>query len=239
MPLSRWGPGPVFVYESIVATRRWQFYALRFLFVLGLLTALAMGWYVTGSMSQFAGPNAGGLTMRQLAVLGQYFYYAIATTQLALVLLVAPAATAGSICLDRARGTLTHMCATDLTDGEIVLGKLGARLLPVLSLVVATVPVLAIAGLLGGIIIEAIVTLTMITVALAVFGCTLALAISVRAIKTQEVLMAVYGIEGVWVMGPLIWALLRRPKCFRAFRFGLWRSIRSCWPGLLTLGRII
>ena len=25
MPLLRWGPGPVFVYESIVATRRWQF----------------------------------------------------------------------------------------------------------------------------------------------------------------------------------------------------------------------
>ena len=34
-------------------------------------------------------------------------YLAIATVQLVLVLLVAPAATAGSICLDRARGTLT------------------------------------------------------------------------------------------------------------------------------------
>ena len=97
MPHVRWGPGPVFVYESIVATRRWQLYALRFLFVLGLLSALALGWYVTVFLDQIDGTNAGGLTMRQLASLGQFFYYAIATTQLAIVLLVAPAATAGSI----------------------------------------------------------------------------------------------------------------------------------------------
>jgi ABC-type transport system involved in multi-copper enzyme maturation permease subunit len=245
MPQLRWGPGPVFVYELIVATRRWQLYALRFLFVLGLLSALAMGWYMTGITSRAAGVNAGGLTMRQLASLGQYIYYAIATTQLALVLLVAPAATAGSICLDRARGTLTHMCATDLTDWEIVLGKLGARLLPVLSLVVATVPVLALAGLLGGIIIEAIVTLTLITLTLAVFGCTLALAISVRATKTQEVLMAVYGIEGVWVMGPLIWELLAGsgkfpgvPAWFMAINPFVLAWAPYAWPNYLGMGQL-
>src|SRR4051794_1219661 len=32
----RWGPGPVFVYESIAASRRWQHYAARSLFVLTL-----------------------------------------------------------------------------------------------------------------------------------------------------------------------------------------------------------
>ena len=25
----RWGPGPVFAFESLVAARRWQMYALR------------------------------------------------------------------------------------------------------------------------------------------------------------------------------------------------------------------
>ena len=45
------------------------------------------------------------------------------------MMLAAPAATAGAICVDRARGTLTHMLATDLSDPEIVLGKLAARLL--------------------------------------------------------------------------------------------------------------
>ena len=53
--------------------------------------------------------------------------------------------------MDRARGTLAHMLMTDLSDAEIVLGKLAARLLPVLGLVACTWPVMAISSLLGGI----------------------------------------------------------------------------------------
>jgi hypothetical protein len=66
-------------------------------------------------------------------------------------MLAAPAATAGAICVDRARGTLTHMLATDLSDPEIILGKLAARLLPVLGLVAFSWPLLALSSLLGGI----------------------------------------------------------------------------------------
>ena len=76
---------------------------------------------------------------------------AIIGVELTLVMLAAPAATAGAICVDRARGTLAHMLVTDLSDPEIVLGKLAARLLPVLGLVACTWPVLAICSLLGGI----------------------------------------------------------------------------------------
>jgi ABC-type transport system involved in multi-copper enzyme maturation permease subunit len=202
MPV-RVGPGPVFIFESIAAARRWQFYALRSLFVLGLLAGLALAWYESAARS-----SLGELTIQQLGWLGESFYAAIATVQLVLVLLVAPAATAGAICADRARGTLTHICVTDLSSSEIVLGKLAARLVPVFGLVAAAVPVLALAGLLGGIVIEGIVTLTAITIVLAVLGCALALAFSVRATKVHEVLMAVYAIEALWVVGPLIWSEL-------------------------------
>ena len=66
----------------------------------------------------------------QMAKIGEWFFYAMAGIQLSLVILAAPAAAAGSICIDRARGTLAHMMVTDLSDAEIVLGKLGARLHP-------------------------------------------------------------------------------------------------------------
>jgi ABC-type transport system involved in multi-copper enzyme maturation permease subunit len=204
MPL-RLGPGPVFIHESIAAARRWQLYLLRSLFVLGLLAGLVLPWLM---MSLEEGKLVGSVNIKQLAAVGQYFYLTIATIQVVLVLIIAPAATAGAICQDRARGTLTHMLVTELADSEIVLGKLAARLAPVFALVAATVPVLALAGLLGGVIIEAIVVLVLITLALAVLGCALALAFSVRATKTHEVLMAVYGIEIIWVLGPLIWMLL-------------------------------
>ncbi len=215
----RLGPGPVFVHESIVATRRWQLYALRSLFVLGLLAALALAWL---SVQSQYGKAGGNLPIRGLAAMGQSFYIAIASVQLALVLIIAPGATAATICQDRARGTLTHMLVTDLTSAEIVLGKLAARLAPVVSLVAATIPVLALAGLLGGVVIEAIIALTLITLVLAIFGCTLALAISVRASKTHEVLMAVYGIESVWVLAPLIWFILEETGLIRAVPDWLW-----------------
>ena len=212
MPLHL-GPGPVFVHESIAATRRWQLYALRSFFVLGLLAALALVWL---PVCFGKGHPVGSISIKQLAEGGEYFFYAISTTQLIVVLLVAPAATAGAICLDRARGSLTHMLVTELADTEIVLGKLAARLLPVVALVAATIPVLTLAGLLGGLIFEAILSLTMITVVLALFGCTLALAISVRATKTHEVLMAVYGIEALWVLSPLVWELMSSTRVLPA-----------------------
>src|ERR1700678_1184031 len=43
---------------------------------------------------------------------------------------------------------------------------------------------------------------------MAIFGCSLALAISVRAKRTHEVLMAVYGVESLWILSPLVWELL-------------------------------
>ena len=113
------GLGPVFAFEWIALTRRWQWYAMRSLFAAMLLVALL----VILSNSHIP---PGGLTFRDLARLGQDFYLAVIGTQLTLVLLAAPAATAGSICLDRASGTLTHMLVTDLSDPEIVLGKLAA-----------------------------------------------------------------------------------------------------------------
>src|SRR5277367_2595782 len=97
----RFGLGPVFAYEWLTRSRRWQAYALRGLFVLALLLGLGIVWQSTQA-NQFL------TTRQQLVQAGQSFFYTMTITQLALVLLVAPAATAGAICLDKARGTLAH-----------------------------------------------------------------------------------------------------------------------------------
>ena len=124
----RWGLGPVFVYECLANSRRWQTYALRSAGVAVILAAIATSWISHGGTASRQG-------WREYAALGQSYFYAIIGVELTLVMLAAPAATAGAICVDRARGTLAHMLATDLSDPEIVLGKLAARLLPVLGLV--------------------------------------------------------------------------------------------------------
>ena len=141
-------------------------------------------------------------TWRDYAALGKSYFYAIIGVELTLVLLAAPAATAGAICVDRARGTLTHILATDLSDPEIVLGKLAARLLPILGLVACTWPVLAISSLLGGIDPTALTMAFAIILAVALLGCSMALALSVWARRPHEVVLVTYSF---WMFVLLIW----------------------------------
>ena len=93
----RLGPGPVFVFECITSARRWQLYATRALFVMSLLAAMVVIWIAQVEDRSLT-------TARALAEVGESYFYALIGTQLALVLLAAPAFTAGAICLDRARG---------------------------------------------------------------------------------------------------------------------------------------
>src|SRR5439155_8193946 len=141
---------------------------------------------------------------RDCAKLGKSYFYAMIGVELALVMLAAPAATAGSICLDRARGTLAHVLVTDLSDPEIVLGKLAARLLPVLGLVACSWPVLAISSLLGGIEPTALTMAFAVIIAVALLGCSMALALSVWARKPHEVALVVYTF---WILVLLLWPL--------------------------------
>jgi ABC-2 family transporter protein len=190
----RWGPGPVFIYACLANSRRWQTYALRSVGVAALLFAMAT---IANSRNARAGSS-----WRDYAQLGEGYFIAMIGVELALVMLAAPAATAGAICLDRARGTLAHMLMTDLSDPEIVLGKLAARLLPVLGLVACTWPVMAIASLLGGIDPIALTLAFAIIVIVAVLGCTVALALSVWARKAHEVILATYT---VFILGLALW----------------------------------
>jgi ABC-type transport system involved in multi-copper enzyme maturation permease subunit len=193
----RWGLGPVFLYECLTSSRRWQTYALRSLGVAALLIAMSTIAMSNGAMFQ-------ARSSREYARLGVSYFYGMIGVELALVMLVAPAATAGAICLDRARGTLAHMLMTDLSDTEIVLGKLAARLMPVMGLVACSWPVMSISSLLGGIDPIALTLAFAIIVAMALLGCTIALTLSVWASKTHEVILSTYA---VWILSLLLWPI--------------------------------
>jgi ABC-type transport system involved in multi-copper enzyme maturation permease subunit len=196
------GPGPVFTFELLTASRRWQVYALRSAFVAGLLAGLAVVW--SGSVS---GRSLESIRMQ--AEVGRRFHRAMAASQLALALLAAPAATAGAICLDRARGTLAHLLVTDLSSVEIILGKLAARLVPVVGMVLCGVPFLSLGTLLGGIEPASVLGLLLVTLGAAVLGCTLALTLSIWGTRMTEVVLATYAAWLVAILLPPTWFVLR------------------------------
>jgi ABC-type transport system involved in multi-copper enzyme maturation permease subunit len=202
----RLGTGPVFAYERLTASRRWQGYALRSFGVAALL--VAMGAIAASQGAIFVGRSVRSLS--EYAQLGAAYFYAIVGVELVLVMLAAPAATAGAICLDRSRGTLEHMMATDLSDSEIVLGKLGARLLPVFGLIACSMPVLALSSLLGGIAPVPLIVAFAVIAAVALFGCSLALALSVWARKPHEVVLAMYAVWGIALILHPMWVGMAR-----------------------------
>jgi ABC-type transport system involved in multi-copper enzyme maturation permease subunit len=192
------GLGTVFAAEWLAVSRRWQWYAARSVLVSCLLGSMAVVWWAraAGKPSQ---------SVQALAEVGRLFCGAMTATLLAIVLLGAPASTAGAICIDRARGTLIHMLVTDLSSAEIVLGKLTARMVPVLGLLLCILPIPALGSWLGGIDPWMVGGATLVTLAVAVTGCAAALALSTWGTKTHEVLLTTYAGWALWLLALPMW----------------------------------
>jgi len=191
--------GPVFEFEWLAVSRRWQWYFARSVFALAMLVMLAVVWWGRSA-------RASVQSVQGQAEVGRQVCGAILATQLAMVLLIAPAATAGSICLDRARGTLLHMLMTDLSACEIVVGKLAARMVPVIGTLLCFLPIPALASLFGGIDLSIVAGSVLVTLGAAVVGCAAALALSTWGTKTHEVLLATYAAWSLWLLVlPIRW----------------------------------
>jgi len=232
---SRLGPGPVFVYEWLTTTRRWQLYALRagfvFLILVGMIfiSRVELGIRTTGAF----------VSLQELARYGQNLFLTVISIEFTIVLLVAPAATAGAICLDKMRGTLDHMLATDLSSNEIVLGKLGARLAPVLGLVACVLPLMALTSLLGGIDPTALFGSFLAAVGCAVLSCSLAMMLSVWGRKTSEVLMITYLLIILWLFGSYLLRTIFFATGISSLPFvtpALWEFLEATNPYYLGYG---
>jgi ABC-type transport system involved in multi-copper enzyme maturation permease subunit len=229
----RLGPGPVFAYEWLTTTRRWQLYAMRVGFVGAILVGILLVWHNSNRFT----PQGRTVSIQTLAAYGESLYETIVVIELTLVLLAAPAATAGAICLDKARGTLDHMLATDLSNAEIVLGKIGVRLIPVLGLIACVLPITALTSLLGGIDPTALFGSFLTAVGCATLGCSLALVLSVWARKTHEVMMITYIVLVLWLISPVLVAVVANVWGLTAPRtFGLtvWRWLQCSNPYYLV-----
>lgn len=198
MPMDM-GLGPVFESEWRAGTRRWQLYALRAVLV------LLLGLGLWGVWLSHEGVTVNALSHRQLAEIGRAFYSVTSLILLGLVGLVAPAATAGAICQDKDRGNLMLLFATDLRAREIVAGKLAARLVPVLGLIGCAAPVLVLATPFGGVDPGLLIGAVLVCLGCAVFGCSLALVLSVWGRKMHEVVLATYAFGITWLLLGPVW----------------------------------
>jgi ABC-type transport system involved in multi-copper enzyme maturation permease subunit len=193
--------GPIFSVELVTTARRARYLVTR------LVCAAFLGFILVVSyQSHFDRPET-IVPLARMAEFAQDFFIYFAYAQIAVVLLLTPALTAGTISLERERRTIEYLFATDLRNHEIVLGKLAARLVVVMCQVLAGLPILSIAMLLGGIEPQRLymvfaVTLST-TLALAAFG----IAISVWAKRSRDAVLRAYVVLFAFLFVPLVTGL--------------------------------
>ena len=154
--------GPVFTREFTIAPRRPRLYIARAAYVLGLLGLMSVAWLmVTGTQVV--------RDIGDLARFGTMLFAILAPLQLVVAVFFASLLTASAVSQEKDRRTLILLLLTNMTNSELVLGKLLASLLNVLVMMLATVPLFMICVLLGGVSFEQVaqalaVTLTTIIV---------------------------------------------------------------------------
>ena len=124
-------------------------------------------------------------------------------------MVLAPAMVAGTIASERERRTIEYLFASQLSNAEIVLGKLAARLVHVVYLVLVGVPVLALMMMLGGIAPEALLLLFIVTLSSMLAVCSLAMAVSVWSLRAREAVTRAYLVLFVLLVLPPLLSVLR------------------------------
>ena len=136
--------GPVFTRELATAPRNWRLYFLRSLYVGALFGLVCTAWLIL----------FGSQPVRSLGDLARFsaaVFALIAPVQLALAAAFSALLTAAAVAQEKDRRTLDLLLLTNLSNSELVVGKLLASMLAVLELIAAAVPLLMLLTLLGGV----------------------------------------------------------------------------------------
>lgn len=167
-----------------------------------LAIVLLVAWMVHGTTSTDGADPTG---------LGRPMFEWVLGAQFLAMLLIVPATLAGAISGERERDTLVPLQVTLLRPWRIVTGKLVAGLAYMLLLMVASLPIVSLSFLLGGV---SVTQVAMGTAAVAFVGVVLAslsIACSARARRTQTATVQVVLLVLVLMVGPhlagVVWSV--------------------------------
>lgn len=186
--------GPIIAREVLTAPRSILFYLARVCSVGILFVLLWTTWQVLIGWNEV---NEFGVIAR----FGSEIFRIFAVLQLTLILFFSPLFTAASIAHEKDRRTFLLLLMTDLSDLEIVLGKMIAGLIKIMATLAACFGMLALCGLLGGISFGQIVTLFIVTASSGLAGGAMGLVVALWRDRTFQsialtILMVVFSVAG-------------------------------------------
>ncbi len=171
--------GPIIVREFLTAPRPLRFYVTRAAFASGMFILMWTAWQSLIGWREVR-------DFGTLARFGGVLYLLFALLQLTLLLFFAPLSAATAISHEKDRRTFLLLLMTDLSDLEIVLGKLVASFVQIITVLLAGLPVLAICALLGGISFGQVMNLFVVTAASGLSGGAMGLLIALWRDRTFQ-----------------------------------------------------
>lgn len=151
--MKRWFNNPVLASELKIRMRSWR----TVLMVVGYLAIMLAIAYLSLTANMRTMLRYGGVNIS--SNLGSQLYMILAFIQFMLIIILIPAQTAGAISGEREKQTLDLLLCTPLSSLSIVLGKMLSSMSFVLLLTIASIPLLSLVFLFGGIAPMDIVTL--------------------------------------------------------------------------------
>ncbi len=191
--------GPIIAREVLTAPRPGRFYVARASYV-GLLVILM--W--TAWQSQVGLTDVSEIGV--IAYFGHLLFRLFVLFQLTLMLFFAPLSAATAVAHEKDRRTFVLLLMTDLQDVEIIVGKLAASLLQILTLLATSAPVFFLCLLLGGVSPEQVIDVIGVTAAAGLLGGSLGLLVALGRDRTFQslaltVLTLVLTLAGVEALG--------------------------------------
>src|SRR5215213_9676774 len=184
----------MFTREAAVAQRRESFFAARSLFVAALFALTLTAWQLLVGSQRLE-------SIGDLAWFGAAAFQLLAPLQLAVAVPFSALLVASAVALEKDRKTLDLLLLTSLSNKQLVLGKLLAGMLSVIVVVVATLPLLIIIALLGGISGEQILRVQAVTLASALVAGSLGSLIALWREKTFQALAMTLLVLVMWLLG--------------------------------------
>src|SRR4051794_17179123 len=220
----------MFTREAAVAPRRPMFFAARTLFVGALFALLLTAWQIIVGSQRIE--NVG-----DLAWFGSAAFQILAPLQLAVGMPFSALLVASAVSLEKDRKTLDLLLLTSLSNTDLVLGKLFAGMLSVVVLVVATLPLLMIVRLLGGISTEQILRVEAVTLASALMAGSLGSTIALWREKTFQALAMTALILVLWLLAWEIIAAVGQDSTWLSLSAKSWATAMSPWQAIQEAAR--
>ena len=173
--------GPVFSREAVTAPRRARFYISRAAYVGTLLVLVCTAWLLLAGTQVIR--NVG-----DMARFGATLFQILAPLQLAIAIFFSALLAASGVTQEKDRRTLVLLLLTNLTNSELVLGKLLASLLNVLVLLSAGLPLFMLSALFGGVSFGQISRVFAVTLATAVAAGSMGSILALWREKTFQTL---------------------------------------------------